>query len=125
MSSSPTELPKYTAFREVAVGSLLSEVCEEFLEAGLISSDLIQEILAQYDKSLMNVLSQQKSASVNITGTVVDWKNVTQVYTYWLEDVQIRGGIPLFVDKLMLVALNGNPKDSSSGKKRRSGSSQR
>ncbi|KAL0245867.1 hypothetical protein GEMRC1_007084 [Eukaryota sp. GEM-RC1] len=108
----PSNFPNYTTFRALNPGMLLGEVVDEMYDSGLLSKDLCDIINLQYDKSIQNVLSMQKTATTTFEGSETIYKHVDDVWTFVLKDVTIKGtGLPSFVPILKIIALDGRVKD--------------
>lgn len=84
----PTPTTKY---RDCTLGKILMETVDQMKEEKKISSELCDKILCQFDRSILNALSQRLTARVTFKASKLHtYRFLDGVWTFILDEVEFR-----------------------------------
>lgn len=116
---SPESLPTYVLYRNSTIGKCLQESLAEFGDR--ISEELKEDILNQFDKSIIEALATKVNTKASFKGTCNTYQFVDDVYMFELREADfkietenVHSG-PL---KIMACNANINTQKTKKGKKK-------
>ncbi|CAL8081074.1 unnamed protein product [Orchesella dallaii] len=107
-------LPKPTEeYRQTTIGKELDNTLDELLLQGKISLELSTKIRAQFDRKILNALSQRLTSSITFKASKLrTYRFMDGVWTFVLDHAEFRHYTSFAnVEKLKIVAFDGKVQD--------------
>ncbi|ODN05663.1 Transcription initiation factor IIA subunit 2 [Orchesella cincta] len=107
-------LPKPTEeYRKTTIGKVLDATLAELLEQGKITENLSTKIKAQFDRKILNALSQRLTSSISFKAEKLHtYRFMDGVWTFSVDYAEFRQYTSFAnVDKLKIVAFDGKVQD--------------
>ncbi|KAL0490737.1 transcription initiation factor IIA subunit TFIIA2 [Acrasis kona] len=119
-----TDTNSYQIYRKTVLGLCLKRATDRLVAKNKISNQLKDEVLAQFDKSINEALTNQIKTKLKITGTVDHYRYIEGVYLFDVKDGSVRlpsGEVDL--DRVKVIACDGRqakaqPNDEEKKKKK-------
>ncbi|EOQ98986.1 hypothetical protein E3P92_03038 [Wallemia ichthyophaga] len=104
----------FELYRRSSIGIALTDSLDELITSGHINPQLAMKVLSQFDKSMMDALSNQVKNKTQMKGHLHTYRLCDEVWTFIVKNPQMKvdQGELLTSDKIKIVACRnteGNP----------------
>ncbi|KAJ1930175.1 Transcription initiation factor IIA subunit 2 [Tieghemiomyces parasiticus] len=97
----------YELYRSSSIGAALMDSLDELISEGLLTPQLAMRVLAQFDKSISDALSNKVKNRLTFKGNLHTYRLCDEVWTFILRNPSFKlEDEILTVDKIKIVACN-------------------
>ncbi|EMC91969.1 hypothetical protein BAUCODRAFT_39124 [Baudoinia panamericana UAMH 10762] len=80
----------YELYRGTSIGMALADTLDDLISTRRIEPQLAMHIMAQFDKSIANVLGEKVKARLNFKGHLDTYRFCDEVWTFIIKDVNFK-----------------------------------
>jgi transcription initiation factor TFIIA small subunit len=112
----------YSIYRKSSIGLCLEDVVEELVGSGKLPPSLEKDIMAQFDKSINEALSNQTKNRIIIKGHTHTYRVIDNVYLFLIDNASFRmtnprSDQPVELGRVKIIAGDATNSRDTSAKK--------
>ncbi|KAI9886131.1 MAG: Transcription initiation factor IIA small chain (TFIIA 13.5 kDa subunit) [Watsoniomyces obsoletus] len=98
----------YELYRGSSIGMALTDTLDDLITDRRIEPQLAIKILANFDRSITEILSEKVKAKLQFKGHLHTYRFCDEVWTFLIEDVNFKmdNGTTVQADKVKIVSCN-------------------